>query len=170
VAFSVPEQYLQQLKQLNGAHPLEVHALAQGDAGDETGHLSFINNAIDTTTGTIQLMATFENTAERLWPGEYVNTKVTLGIQTGAVVVPSSAVQTGQDNQFVYVVTPQSTVENHTVKTSTTVNGITVITEGVAAGDTVVVDGQLALFPGAKVAIKPPVGVGGTNGAIEAEK
>lgn len=170
VAFSVPEQYLQQLKQLNGAHPLEVHALAQGDAGDETGHLSFINNAIDTTTGTIQLMATFENRAERLWPGEYVNTKVTLGIETGAVVVPSSAVQTGQDNQFVYVVTPQSTVENHTVKTSTTVNGITVITEGVAAGDTVVVDGQLALFPGAKVAIKPPVGVGGTNGAIEAEK
>ena len=86
------------------------------------------------------------------------------------MVVPSSAVQTGQDNQFVYVVTPQSTVENHTVKTSTTVNGITVITAGVAAGDTVVVDGQLALFPGAKVAIKPPIGVGGTNGAIEAEK
>lgn len=167
VAFSVPEQYLQQLKQLNGEHPLEVHAQAQGNVTDETGHLSFINNAIDTTTGTIQLMATFTNPNERLWPGEYVNTKVTLGVQRDAVVVPSSAVQTGQDNQFIYVVTPQNTVENHTVKTSTTVNGVTVITQGVAAGDTVVVDGQLALFPGAKVAIKPAVGAGG---AIEAEK
>lgn len=170
VAFSVPEQYLQQLKQLNGAHALEVHALAQGNGQDEVGHLSFINNAIDTTTGTIQLMATFANPSERLWPGEYVNAKVTLGVERDAVVVPSSAVQTGQDNQFVYVVTPANTVENHTVTTSTTVNGITVITQGVAAGDTVVVDGQLALFPGAKVAVKPPVGAGSRGGTVEAAK
>ncbi|MGH9486848.1 MAG: efflux RND transporter periplasmic adaptor subunit [Terriglobales bacterium] len=160
VAFSVPEQYLQQIKQLEARHPLEVQAHAQGDNDLEDGNLSFINNAIDTTTGTIQLMATFSNPHEKLWPGEYVNTNLTLEVLQNATVVPASAVQTGENNNlYVYVLDANNTVENQTVTTSTTWNGETVITHGVEPGQTVVTDGQLGLFPGAKVSIKPGGGV-----------
>ncbi len=157
VSFSVPEQYLLELKALNARHPLQVRAQAQGEASPEAGVLSFINNSIDNSTATIQLMGTFPNAQQRLWPGEYVNTDVTLSVQDGATVVPSTAVLTGQNDMYVYVVTPAGTVENRTVTTSTTANGVTVIAKGVAPGETVVTDGQLALYPGAKVTVRPGV-------------
>ncbi|MGH9395027.1 MAG: efflux RND transporter periplasmic adaptor subunit, partial [Terriglobales bacterium] len=165
VAFSVPEQYLLQLKQLNQQHPLAVTAQAQGDTHLEGGQLSFINNTIDNTTGTIQLMATFSNPSQRLWPGEYVNADVTLATQKNATVVPATAVLTGQNNLYVYVMKPDGTVEDRTVTTTTSANGMTVIASGLAAGETVVTDGQLALFPGAKVAVRQPDGRGGAGGA-----
>lgn len=166
VSFSVPEQYLQQIKQLNGAHSLAVSAHAQGDNDLESGRLSFINNAIDTTTGTIQLMATFANPRERLWPGEYVNTNLTLGVQRNATVVPATAVQNGQNDLYVFVLKANDTVENRTVTTSTTYDGKTVITSGVKPGETVITDGQLSLFPGAKVSVKP--GDGPAAGTVAA--
>lgn len=158
VAFSVPEQYLQNIKQLDGQHSLQVSTHAQGDNDSESGHLSFINNSIDTTTGTIQLMATFDNPKERLWPGEYVNTNLTLGVHQNATVVPATAIQNGQNDLYVYVLLPNHTVENRTVTTSITYNGETIITKGVAPGETVVTDGQLGLFPGAKVSVKSASG------------
>lgn len=165
VSFSVPEQYLLQVKSDNARSSLQVTAHGQGAADTEFGRLSFINNAIDNTTGTIQLMATFPNTSERLWPGEYVNTEVTLSISENAVVVPSTAVLTGQSDMYVYVLTNKNTVENRVVTPSITVNGMTVITKGILPGETVVTDGQLALFPGAKVAVSrgapAPSGSGG---------
>jgi len=164
VSFSVPEQYLNQLKELNQAHPLAVTAQAQGDTHLEAGQLSFINNSIDNSTATIQLMATFPNPSQRLWPGEYVNTDVTLGVQRNATVVPSTAVLTGQNNLYVYVLRPDGTVENRTVTTATSANGNTVIASGLHAGETVVTDGQLSLFPGAKVAVRQPEGHGGVGG------
>lgn len=156
VSFSVPEQYLLELKKFGGNKPMAVRAQAQGDTQYETGELSFINNTIDSSTGTIQLMATFPNQQQRLWPGEYVNTDVTLSVADHATVVPSTAVLTGQNDMYVYVVTPQNTVESRTVTTSTTANGITVIAKGITPGETVVTDGQLALFPGAKVLVRQP--------------
>lgn len=166
VSFAVPEQFLQQIKHLNGAHSLAVSAHAQGDNDLESGHLSFINNAIDTTTGTIQLMATFANPRERLWPGEYVNTNLTLDVQRNATVVPATAVQNGQNDLYVFVLNPNDTVENRTVTTSTTYDGKTVITSGVKPGETVITDGQLSLFPGAKVSVKP--GDGPAVGSVTA--
>lgn len=165
VSFSVPEQYFLELKTLNVGHGLTVHAQAQGDSRLDSGVLTFINNAIDNTTGTIQLMATFPNAAQHLWPGEYVNTDVTLGVQDNATVIPATAVLTGQNNMYVYVVTPQGTAQNRTVTTGGTQNGQTVIRTGVAPGETVVTDGQLSLYPGAKVQVQqaakaPPAGAG----------
>jgi multidrug efflux system membrane fusion protein len=170
VSFSVPEQYLLQVKRDNAHGALQVTARAQDAADTEFGRLSFINNAIDNTTGTIQLMATFPNTDEHLWPGEYVNAEVTLSVAENAVVVPSAAVLTGQNDMYVYVLTGKNTVENRVVKPSITVNGMTVITQGIAPGETVVTDGQLALFPGAKVAVQqgPPAPGGSAGGTVQA--
>lgn len=158
VSFSVPEQYLIELKRANGAsagdHPLTVVASAQGDASSETGQLSFINNSIDSSTGTIQLMATFPNAGQRLWPGEYVNAEITLSVANNATVVPTTAVLTGQNDMYVYVVNSDGTVQSRPVTTATALNGITVVSKGLAPGETVVTDGQLALFNGAKVMVR----------------
>ncbi|HXR96502.1 MAG TPA: efflux RND transporter periplasmic adaptor subunit [Terriglobales bacterium] len=166
VSFSVPEQYLLELKRFNGEHPLTVVASAQGDASSETGSLSFINNSIDSSTGTIQLMGTFPNSGQRLWPGEYVNTEVTLSVTNNAVVVPTTAVLTGQNDMYVYVLNGDGAVESRPVTTSTALNGMTVVSKGLSPGETVVTDGQLALFNGAKVLIrdnKPPAAGGGVQ-------
>ena len=154
VSFSVPEQYLLELKRFDAAHPLQVKAQAQGDPDLETGNLSFINNSIDSSTGTIQLMGTFPNQERRLWPGEYVDTTVTLAVADNATVVPSTAVQTGPDNLYVYILQPNSTVQERAVETGVTTNGLTVITKGIAPGEPVITDGQLALTPGARVLVR----------------
>jgi multidrug efflux system membrane fusion protein len=158
VSFSVPEQYLQQLKTLNAQHPLTITAQGQGDDHQEEGRLSFINNSIDNTTGTIQLMATFPNASERLWPGQFVNVEITLSILDRATVVPTTAVLTGQDNMYVYVLMANGTVQSRNVVKSITTGAITVLSSGVNPGDTVVTDGQLALFPGAKVQVRSAAG------------
>lgn len=154
VSFSVPQQYLQQLKTLQAQHPLEVTAQAQGDTEKELGTLSFINNTIDNTTGTIELMATFPNADERLWPGEYVNIEIRLSVMSNVTVVPSTAVLTGQDKMYVYLLMPNQTVKSQTVQTSISENGVTVVNSGLAPGQTVVTDGQFSLFPGASVQVR----------------
>lgn len=154
VSFSVPEQYLNELKRFNAAHQLQVQAQAQGNPQAETGTLSFINNAIDTSTGTIELMASFPNTHETLWPGQYVNTELTLSVADNATVVPSTAVLNGANGMYVYVLKPDSTVETRNVSIGNNSNGITVITQGLTPGEAVVTDGQLSLAPGSKVSVK----------------
>ncbi|HEY7838521.1 MAG TPA: efflux RND transporter periplasmic adaptor subunit [Terriglobales bacterium] len=154
VAFSVPEQYLLELKKFNASHALPVQAQAQGNPHMETGELSFINNSIDSSTGTIELMATFPNQDQSLWPGEYVNTDVTLAVARNATVVPSTAVLTGNDGMYVYVLQPNRTVEDRAVTIGTIMNGFTVITKGLTPGETVVTDGQLSLAPGSEVLVK----------------
>lgn len=154
VSFSVPEQYLSELKHFHALHPLRVQAQSQADPTPALGQLSFINNSIDSSTGTIQLMATFPNQNQRLWPGEYVNTEITLSVAQNATVVPSTAVLTGNDDVYVYLLQPDHTVQSRSVTTAASLNGMTVVTKGIRAGDTVVTDGQLALYPGAKVSIR----------------
>ena len=115
---------------------------------------------MDTTTGTILLKATFNNEDNTLWPGQFVQVALTLSELTNAVVVPSQAVQTGQNGQFIYVVKPNPTnsasptVENRPVTIGITYQGGTVVEKGLAAGETVVTDGQLRLAPGAKISVK----------------
>lgn len=155
VEFSVPQQYLQQIKERQAASPLRVEAVIPQEADrPEYGTLSFINNTVDSTTGTIMLKGTFPNPQHRLWPGEYVNVLLNLSSQANAVVAPSAAIQTGQKGQFVYVVASNGTVGLRPVTVGSVYQGKTVIEKGLSAGETVVTDGQLMLYPGAKVTIK----------------
>lgn len=160
VDFSVPEQYLAEIKKYMAAGKLKVSAFisktddSKKDGGSEEGLLSFVDNTVDPTTGTIKLKGTFENPKKRLWPGQFVDVLLTLTTQPNAVVVPTSAVQTGQSGQYVFVVMKDHTVESRPVVASRAIGDETVIEKGLNAGETVVTDGQLRLVPGAKVEIK----------------
>lgn len=152
--FAVPEQYLADVKKYMAQGPLQVEATIPNDPGPpETGTVTFVDNAMDNTTATIRLKATFSNEKKRLWPGQFVNTVLTLTSERNAIVVPAQALQTGQNGQFVFVVKADGTVESRAVTVGRTVGGVTVIEKGVAEGETVVTDGQLRLIPGAKVSI-----------------
>lgn len=155
VAFAVPEQFLPAIRRQSQAGPLPVSVNFQDmDVPPPQGRLTFINNTVDETTGTILLMATFPNQDGALWPGQFVNVTLTLSEQTNVVVVPSQAIQTGQDGEFVYVVKADQTVAEQPVVTGLTYQGETVVEKGVTAGETVVTDGQLRLVPGVAVSIK----------------
>jgi multidrug efflux system membrane fusion protein len=160
VSFSVPEQRLSAVRKYHAAHRLTVEAVPQdGTAEPSSGALSFIGNAVDPATGTIQLKGTFPNADRRLWPGQFVNVVLTLTRRIGAVVVPAQAVQTGQQGQYVYVAGPDLTVEARPVTTGETFDGGTIVEKGLQAGEKVVTDGQLRLVPGTKV--EPKEGIGG---------
>ncbi len=159
--FSVPAQLLPQLKQRDGDKITVAATLPQGAATPEIGALTFVDNAVDTSTSTILLKATFANADERLWPGQFVDVVVTLGEEENRVVAPSSAVQTSQQGQFVFVVKDDETVELRPVKVDRIDETEAVIASGLAAGETVVTDGQLRLVPGSRVEIK--TGLGGSE-------
>ncbi|MCL6508745.1 MAG: efflux RND transporter periplasmic adaptor subunit [Bryobacteraceae bacterium] len=155
VAFSVPESVLPQVRRQWGAAPLEVAATIPGrDAGPERGKLTFVDNQVDRTTGTIRLKATFANDSARLWPGQFVEVTLRVGRRDRALVVPARAVQTGQSGEFVYVVHPDRTVEMRRVRTSLRVGQELVVEEGLERGETVVTEGQLKLAPKMKVRIE----------------
>lgn len=155
VTFSVPEQELAEIKRHMASRDLKVEAFIPGDTGPaEQGVISFLDNMVDSATGTIKIKGTFANGQTRLWPGQFVDVVLTLASIPDAVVVPSQAVQTGQEGQHVFVVKPDRTVALRPVETGEHFNGETVIAKGLHAGETVVTDGQLNLVPGAKVEIK----------------
>ena len=152
VTFSIPERDLMRIRQNSGANGLVAEVEIPGDESNHAfGKLSLVDNTVDVATGTVRLKATFQNDDRRLYPGQFVNVVLTLGTQNQAVVVPSQAVQIGQDKSFVYVVKADMTVETRTVKTGTTIENMTVIDDGLKPGEQVVTDGQLRLVPGAKV-------------------
>ena len=155
VTFSVPEQYLAEVKRYRAERSLQVEvSIPNQEQKPAQGPLTFIDNAVDNTTGTIKLKGTFENPDNQLWPGQFVNVALTLRTQANAVVVPSQAVQTGQAGQYVFVVKQDMTAEYRPVVAGTSVGGETVIQKGLEAGETLVTDGQLRLVPGMKVAVK----------------
>lgn len=155
VDFSVPQQYLAQIMEYQTHRPLRVEAVIPSQPDQpEWGTLTFINNTVDTSTGTILLKGTFPNARLRLWPGAYVNVTLALTVQNRAVAAPATAVQTGQQGNYVYIVNSDRTAAYQAVKTGSTYQGYTVIKEGLKPGQTVVTDGQLTLYPGAKVEIK----------------
>ena len=136
--------------------------LSAEDKNPVSGSLSFIDNAVDRATGTIMLKASFPNQDRRLWPGQFVNVVMTLALRKDATVVPSAAVQTGQQGQFVYVV-KGDTAELRPVIAGVEFEGLTVIEKGVVPDEQVVTDGQVRIIPGGKVAIKQPQAAG-SNG------
>jgi multidrug efflux system membrane fusion protein len=165
VTFAVPEARLSEVKSYMALGKLTVTALAQDGSGAvDHGDLSFVDNSVDTTTGTIKLKATFQNKERKLWPGQFVNVTLRLTTRNGAVVVPNQAVQTGQDGTFVYVVKEDRTVEARPVVTGPRVDLSLVIDKGLAAGETVVTDGQLRLQPGSRVQFRGGDGDGGGRG------
>ena len=156
VRFSVPEEYLSRIRGRQASGPLKVTALpdeTSSGAGIE-GRLTFVNNTVDTSTGTVLLKASFPNEDGALWPGQFVNVALVLGEQTDALVVPSRAIQTGQRGTYVFVVKDDHTVESRPVTVSRAVGEETVVAEGLSPGETVVTDGQLRLAAGARVEIK----------------
>ena len=179
VTFSVPGRSLHDIRRYQARKPLSVTAAAPqasssggvpganagrasgtagvgngGDAastGGARGILTFIDNAVDATTGTIRLKGTFPNRDHELWPGAFVQVTLDLTVDPSAIVVPATAVQASQDGQYVYVVKPDRTVDMRMVKVERQQGDEAVIAEGVAEGEEVVTDGQLRLTPGARV-------------------
>jgi membrane fusion protein, multidrug efflux system len=165
VSFSVPEEYLADIRHYAADGTLDVEA-AFPDPKEPNfkGELSFINNTVDGSTGTILLKATFPNPDKALWPGQFVNVILRLVAGRSAVVVPSQAVQRGQQGEYVFVVKADMSVESRAVQLGQRIDGETVIRKGIEAGERVVTDGQLRLFPGAKVALmNQPAASGTTN-------
>jgi len=154
-SFSMPEQYLPEIKKYMSAGKVQVEAfLTKVTDHPEEGILTFIDNTVDITTGTIKLKATFPNKEKRLWPGQFIDVVMTLTTQPDAILVPSRAVQTGQKGQYVFVIKNDLTVESRPVIISRTIGGDAVAEKGLQPGEKVVTDGQLRLVPGAKVEIK----------------
>jgi multidrug efflux system membrane fusion protein len=155
VAFSVPEGELPAVRMNQEMHRLEVDAvIPNSQEPPEHGVLAFIDNTVDKTTGTILLKGLFQNENRRLWPGEFVNTTLTLSEIRNAVLVPSQAVQTGQNGSFVFVVDDHMQARLRPIVAGAQIGGDTVIEHGVEAGETVVTDGQILLAPGATVRVK----------------
>jgi multidrug efflux system membrane fusion protein len=155
VSFSVPEKYFPEIKAAKDQGNLPVAAIIAGDEPHPLqGMLTFIDNQVDSTTGTVRLKGTFKNSEKRLWPGQFVEVSLELASQPNALVIPAQAVQTGQGEQYVYVVKSDQTVDYRTVKVERVMDGEAVVQKGLAAGEQVVTDGQLRLVPGARAEIK----------------
>jgi len=154
VAFSVPERHLPDIRRYMAVRPLPVEAVAAGEPASR-GNLAFIDNTVNTTTGTVRLKATFPNPEGRLWPGQFVDVVLTLATQQDVIVVPSEAVQTGQQGQYVFVVKSNQTVESRSVSIGRAAGREIVIASGLQPDETVVTDGHLRLVPGAIVKVVP---------------
>jgi len=155
VSFTVPEQNLGEISRQMSRGSLEVKAfLPDEPEKPESGTLTFIDNAVDRSTGTISLKAVFSNDNMRLWPGQYVKLLLVLSVQSDAIVVPSEAVQTGQKGTYVFVIRPDMSAENRPVKVARQLDNFTVIAEGLKAGEPVVIEGYQRIGLDTRVEIR----------------
>jgi multidrug efflux system membrane fusion protein len=155
VDFYIPDRDLPYIQFLQNKGQLSVVAYVNRDKSQpHGGTLTLINNQVSTTAGSILLEATFPNEDKGLWPGQFVDIQVILGKKTGALLIPSEAIQVGQQGHYVYVITPDNTAELKVVKPAQVYDSLTMINEGLTADDMVVVAGQLNLYPGIKVSIQ----------------
>lgn len=163
VVFTLPEEAVQEIQraQRGSKQALVVHAFARnnGDKELSTGSLILVNNQIDTATGTVQLKGSFPNASHVLWPGQYVNVRLTLGARQQAITIPSPAVQRGQDGTYVWAVDDSNKATRQMVHVAQMQEGMAVVDQGLLAGQRVVVDGQYKLRPGSMV-IEPPANTG----------
>jgi len=160
VRFAVPVIHLPLLRKYGSAAlPVDVRPGGASSISDPSrGTLSFVDNAVDTLTGTILLKARFENKDGALWPGEFVNVVLALFTQGDALVVPTTAVIQGQEGPFVFVVKADGSAETRPVVIGRVAGDFTLLDRGVTSGETVVTDGQLRLTNGAKVQVKGAAG------------
>jgi membrane fusion protein, multidrug efflux system len=157
VTFTVPESSLSQVRQYV-SRDLKVLAFPKGQTSNTAeGQLTFIDNGVDPTTGTVKLKGTFQNKDRRLWPGEFVDVDLNLTTDKNAIIVPTKAVQTGQQGDYVYVIKSDGTAEARPVTTTGSYKDVTLIGKGLNAGETVVVEGQLKVIPNGKVAVQSTV-------------
>jgi multidrug efflux system membrane fusion protein len=157
VNFAVPEQSLPEVRKHMAAGPMSVDVVPPDPSAPRVGGtLIFVDNAVDPNTGTIRLRAQFDNVEAALWPGQFVNVSVRLYEQADAITIPSSAVQTGPEGQYVYVVGPDSLADIRKVVVQRADGEITVIASGLAKGERVVTRGQLRLGPKTRVQIAKP--------------
>ena len=156
--FTLPEDSLLQVTQALAAGQVNVTALSRDDRTQlDTGTLALVDNQIDTTTGTVRLKATFANTRNALWPGQFVNVRILLRQRHDAVTIPTTAVQRGPGGLFAYVVKADSTVDARPIETAEDTEGVTVVTGGLQAGERVVTSNQYRLQPGTNVRIATPI-------------
>jgi membrane fusion protein, multidrug efflux system len=157
VTFTVPQDQFDRIRKSAAAGPVEVQAVSADDQTQlAAGKLTLIDNQVDPATGTIRLKGTFDNADEALWPGEFVNTRLVVGIDKDAVTVAARALQRGPNGEYLFVIKPDMTVEIRNVEVAEVENGIAAIGKGLAAGEQVVVDGQYRLDQGSKVNPQTP--------------
>jgi len=164
VTFTVPQGDFQRLVTASGgfARPMLTQAYSQDDGQLlDSGELSIADNHVDPATGTVQMKARFPNGARRLWPGQFLNVRLTLQVLQRALTIPAAAVNEGPKGSFVYVVGPDRKAIERPVTVQTTEQGVAVISSGLAAGDIVVTDGQMSLAPGSRVQVHGPAPAGG---------
>jgi multidrug efflux system membrane fusion protein len=155
VSFGIPEARLPDLKRYMAQGSLRVSASPPNETGPAaSGRITFVDNAVDATTGTIRIKGTFPNTDRRLWPGQFVNVVVALTTDPHAIVAPSAAIQASQQGPYAFVVNTDRTVESRTVVVDRVNGDETVVRSGLKPGETVVTDGHLRLVPGSRVSIK----------------
>ncbi len=153
VSLNVPQTYLDQIKQNQPVSPLEVDAFSQAGKLLEKGKLTLFDNQVNTSAGTVLLQATFANTDEQLWPGEFVRTRLTIDMRKNVVTVPTSAVMAGPNGSYVYVINPDMTVKRVNIDVTVSQDGLSVIGKGLSGNEKVVVDGQYRLDNGSKVGV-----------------
>jgi multidrug efflux system membrane fusion protein len=155
VSFAIPETDLPDFKRYMAARTLRVEARPPNNDGPPSvGRVSFVDNAVEQSTGTIMIRGTFQNADRRLWPGQYADVTVTLGTDADAIVIPTAAVQNGQQGTYVFVMKDDKTVEMRSIRVARAAGPDTIIASGVTPGETVVRDGHLRLAPGAPVSIR----------------
>jgi len=155
VRFAVPEQYLAPVREAQKSGGVSVSARPRGGGKPVVGELTFIENTVDTRTGKIDMKGQFDNADETLWPGQFVDVTLRIGVQKRAIVVPEAAIQTGQDGAYTYVVDAEQKAALRRVTVARTASELAVIEKGLAAGEKVVTDGQIRLKDGALVELKP---------------
>jgi membrane fusion protein, multidrug efflux system len=157
VTFTLPQNELDRVRKSAAAGPVEVQAVSADDKTQlATGKLTLIDNQVDPATGTIRLKATFDNADETLWPGEFVNTRLVVGIDKDAVTIAARALQRGPNGEYLFVIKPDMTVEIRNVEVAEVENGLAAIGKGLSPGEQVVVDGQYRLDQGSKVNPQTP--------------
>jgi multidrug efflux system membrane fusion protein len=158
VTFSIPETQLDQVRQFSAGGHLKVLAYPKGQTTNPAeGTLTFIDNGVDPTTGTVKLKGTFQNKDKRLWPGEFVDVALNLSVHKNAIIVPTKAVQTGQQGSYVYIVQQDNTAKPQPVQTVGTFKDLTLVAGGLQPGERIVVDGQLRVVPNGKVNVQSTV-------------
>jgi multidrug efflux system membrane fusion protein len=167
VNFTVPEQYLDEVRKNLQRNTLKVDALIEGRKKNAVnGAVSFLQNTVDTTTGTVLLRAAFANTEAKLYPGQFVDVVVTMPPDGQTVVVPGKALQTTQQGTAVYILKPDNTVTFSPVEVARSFGDLAALSKGVQAGDTVITDGQLQLTPGSHVQVVKDASAGDTGSSV----
>lgn len=154
VSIALPQNNLPELRAAMTKGPVTVKVQPAGDKGAPiSGKIAFFDNTIDSTSGTINVRSTFDNSEQRLWPGQFVNVSVLVRTDPNALVIAPAAVQAGQDGTYVFVIKDDNTAEARPVTVDRTVDGMAVISKGLSPGEKVVTDGQLRLSNGTHVQI-----------------